>query len=283
MIRLGLPKGRMQSGVISLLEGAGIRLRHGAREYRPALNLDGFEVKILKPQNIIEMLHAGSRDVGFAGADWVAELDADLVEVFDTGLDAVNLVAAAPHSLLQDGILPRRALVVASEYERLTTRWMAQRGFGDTFVRSFGATEVFPPEDADLITDITATGATLTANGLEICDLLMASSTRLFASPRAMDDPAKRSEIESLGLLLKSVLDARGRVMLEMNVTADRLEALTGMLPSMREPTIAQLHHQAGYAVKVAVPRSDLPRLIPQIRAAGGSDIVVTEVAQIVP
>lgn len=273
----------MQQGVVGLLSGAGINLRHSSREYRPALNLDGFEVKILKPQNIIEMLHLGSRDLGFAGADWVAELGADVVEVLDTGFDAVSLVAAAPISLLTSGKLPTRSLIVASEYRRLTTKWIEVRGFGDTFVRSYGATEVFPPEDADCITDITATGATLTANGLAICDELMNSSTRLFASQAAMKDASKRAEIESFALLLRSVLDARGRVMLEMNVSRDRLESLVSMLPSMREPTVAALHHESGYAVKVAVPRTDLPRLIPYIRAAGGTDIVVTEVAQIVP
>ncbi|MFN8220533.1 MAG: ATP phosphoribosyltransferase [Fimbriimonadales bacterium] len=282
-VRIGLPKGRMQQNVIALLAGAGITLRHGAREYRPALSLDGFEVKILKPQNIIEMLAAGSRDIGFAGADWVAELQADLVELLDTGMDSVRLVAAAPDSLLEDGRLPRRPLVIASEYRRLTSEWIERRGCGDSFVRSYGATEVFPPEDADAITDITSTGSTLAANGLAIADELLTSSTRLFASPTAMDDPAKRDRIESLVLLLRSVLDARGRVMVEMNVAIEKMDALVGMLPCMREPTVAALHHNAGYAVKVAVPRRQLPTLIPAIKAVGGTDIVVTELAQIVP
>jgi ATP phosphoribosyltransferase len=282
-LRLALPKGRMQDGVFALLEGAGIRVRAGTRSYQPALSAPGFAAKILKPQNIVEMLHLGSRDAGFAGADWVAELGADVVEVLDTGLDPVRLVAAAPAALLEDGALPARRLTFASEYETLTTRWLAARSLDATCVRSYGATEVFPPEDADAIVDNTATGATLAAHGLVVVDELMTSSTRLYANPQALDDPRRREAIEELVLLLRSVLEARSRVMLEVNVSAERLEALVKVLPAMREPTVAPLHAGAGYAVKAAVQRDDLPRLIPAIRASGGTDIVVTAFSQIVP
>ncbi|MFQ5985157.1 MAG: ATP phosphoribosyltransferase [Alphaproteobacteria bacterium] len=283
VIRLALPKGRMQEGVFALLADAGITVRVGNREYRPTLSLPGFDAKLLKPQNIVEMLHLGSRDLGFVGADWVAELKAQVVELLDTGLDPVRVVAAAAADVLVDGRLPKRPLVVASEYERLTRRWLRKKRLEATFVRSFGATEVFPPEDADCIVDNTATGATLEQNGLEIVDELMASSTRLYVNPRVLDDPARRDAVERFVLLLKSVLEARKRVMVEVNVPAEHLESVIKVLPCMREPTIAPLHGEAGYAVKAAVPRDDLPRLIPEIKARGGTDVVVTALAQIVP
>jgi ATP phosphoribosyltransferase len=273
----------MQQGVFDLLKGAGLRLHVGAREYRPSMNLSGFEVKILKPQNIIEMLHAGKRDVGFAGADWVAELEADLVELLDTGLDPVRMVVAAPPACIERIRSREPGLLIASEYERLTTEWMAREGLGARVVRSYGATEVLPPEDADAIVDITQSGATLASNGLEIADELMRSSTRLYANPRSLDDPAKRVAIEDLAMLLRSVLDARSRVMLELNVTAEHLDGVLALLPCMREPTISPLAGKAGFALKAAVPRTDLPALIPKVKAAGGSDLVVTEPAQIVP
>jgi ATP phosphoribosyltransferase len=282
ILRLAVPKGRMHDNVVSLLADAGIGLRASTRSYRPETNLPGVEVKVLKPQNIVEMLHLGSRDIGFAGADWVAELGSELVELLDTGSDPVRVVAAAPVALLDDGRLPRRPLVVASEYERLTRGWIAARGLDATFVRSYGATEVFPPEDADCIVDNTATGSTLQANGLQIVDELMRSSTRLYANPRALADPAKREAVERFVLLVRSVLDARGRVMVEVNVTAECLERVIEALPSMREPTISTLHGGAGYAVKSAVPRAALARVIPEVKARGGTDIVVTRLAQIV-
>lgn len=282
LLELAIPKGRMYDGVVSLLADAGIKVSQTARSYRPVVNLEGCEIKVLKPQNIVEMLALGSRDLGFAGADWVAELDADLVELLDTGLDPVRVVAAAPPALTGSGDLRQRRLVVASEYERLTRRWIADEGLDATFVRSFGATEVFPPEDADLIVDNTATGATLEANDLEIVATLMTSSTRLYAHPAALEHPVKRTVIDRVVLLVGSVLEARRRVMLEVNVTEDRLEAIIAVLPCMRQPTVSTLAGDGGYAVKAAVPRSQLVEVIPRIKAAGGTDIVVTRLAQII-
>jgi len=286
-IRLGLPKGRMEQGVLSLLADAGIRVRPSARGYRPDVSLPGAEAKMLKPQNIVEMLALGSRDLGFAGADWVAELEegVDLVELLDTGLDPVQLVAAAPAALLEagGGHLPARRLVVASEYERLTRNWIGARSMCAEFVRSYGATEVFPPEDADVIVDNTATGATLEANGLAIVDVLMRSSTRLYAHRAALEDPARRRYIDDLVLLINSVLEARRRVMLEVNATAACLDAVVSVLPSMRQATVAPLFGNGGYAVKAAVPRELLPQIIPAVKAAGGTDVVVSTLSQIVP
>ncbi len=284
-IRLGLPKGRMEQGVLSLLADAGIRVRPSARGYRPDVSLPGAEAKMLKPQNIVEMLALGSRDIGFAGADWVAELEegADLVELLDTGLDPVQLVAAAPAALLERGRLPARRLVVASEYERLTRSWISGRSMCAEFVRSYGATEVFPPEDADVIVDNTATGATLEANGLVIVDVLMRSSTRLYAHRAALEDPARRRYVDDLVLLINSVLEARRRVMLEVNASAACLDAVVSVLPSMRQATVAPLFGNGGYAVKAAVPRELLPQIIPAVKAAGGTDVVVSTLSQIVP
>lgn len=282
-IHLALPKGRMESGVFKLLSDAGIEPRLGSRGYRPILSEPGFEVKLLKPQNIVEMLAAGSRDIGFTGADWVAEKRADLVELVDTGLDPVRIVAAAPESILDDGQLPARELVVASEYERLTQAWIKDHGLAARFVHSYGATEVFPPEDADVIVDNTATGDTLAANGLAVVDDLLTSSTRLYASREALADPEKKTAIDGFVLGIRSVLEARDRVMLELNVAFDDLDLVTDALPAMRQATVAALHGGTGMAVKAAVPRSELPRLIPRLKQLGATDIAVSRLEQIVP
>ncbi|MDA8425833.1 MAG: ATP phosphoribosyltransferase [Treponema sp.] len=295
IVKLGLPKGRMEEGVFRLLGDAGLAVRVAERGYRPAVGTRAgsgggfsFETKILKPQNIVEMLTVGSRDLGFAGADWARELDSDLVELLDTGLDPVRVVAAAPADLVRNGKLSGkgtggRRLVVASEYETIARAWMATRAPDALFVRSYGATEVFPPEDADVIVDNTATGSTLRANGLVIVDEIMSSSTRLYASREAAADPAKREAVDTMVLLLTAVLEARRRVMLEINVSADNLERLTAYLPCLRAPTVSTLQGGKAFAVKVAAPRADLPVLIPEIKRLGGEDIVVTALAQLVP
>ena len=283
IIRLAIPKGRMQEGIVTLLKDAGIKIRFGARNYKPAISLDGFSTKVLKPQNIVEMLHIGSRDFGFTGADWVAELECDAVEVLETGLDPVRIVAAAPEKLLSDGKLPDKKLIIASEYENLTRKWIKKRKLDADFVRSFGATEVFPPEDADCIVDNTATGSTLMANRLHIVEELMTSSTRMYASKKAWQNEEKRNAIERFALLIESVLEARKRVILEINVPEEYLEQVIAVLPSMRKPTVAHLYGEKSYAIKVAAPRDQLPVLIHEIKSRGGSDIVILGAQQIVP
>ena len=282
-IQIGLPKGRMCDGVQQLMADAGCPFQTTTRNYRASIDLEGFEAKILKPQGIVEMLHVGRRDIGFAGADWVAELDADLVELLDTNLDRVRIVSAAPESILEAGRLPNRPLVVASEYARLTQEWIKRTNLQATFLRSWGATEVLPPEDADCIVDNTATGSTLTANRLAIIDTLMTSSTRLYANPRALDDPERRSLIEDFVLLLTSVIEARNRAMLEFNVDGPALERVVQFVPCMREPTVAPLYSNNAFAVKVAVPRNALSDLIPELKRLGATDVAVSRVEQIVP
>lgn len=282
-IRFAIPKGRMYDGVAKLLDEAGIRIRTSSRDYRPSISLPGYDVKILKPRAIIEMLDLGARDLGFAGADWVAEDSADLVELLDTGLDRVRLVAAVPEQSNEDELLNRAGAIVASEYVNITKRWIDERGYSAKLIRSYGATEVLPPEDADCIIDNTATGSTLEANNLRIIDELMVSTTRVYASKAAMASPAKREQIERFVLLVRSVLEARKRVMLELNVSSENLESVIEVLPCMRQPTVAPMHNSDGFAVKVAVLRDQLTEVIPLIKARGGSDIIVTQPGQIVP
>jgi ATP phosphoribosyltransferase len=282
-LRLGLPKGRMSDGVNRLLADAGIRVQSAAREYRPELSLVGFESKLLKPQAIVKMLQLGSRDIGFAGADWVEEFGGGVIELLDTKLDPVRIVVAAPIGDEDDPQLPNRHLVIASEFERLTQRWIERQQLQATFLRSFGTSEVYPPEDADYIIDVVATGATLKANGLNVVDEIMTSSTRLYASPTVLENSAQRERIDELIMLLRSVLDARRRVMVEINVTREVLERVVQVLPCMREPTISPLHGDQGFAIKVAAPRDELPMLITRVKALGGTDIVVTQLSQIVP
>lgn len=278
-LRLALPKGRMADGVLALMADAGFKVQPHGRNYRPVCTDPRFELKLLKPQDIVRLVELGRHDLAFAGYDWVVELDAQVDELMDTGLDPVRLVAAVPEDRVED--LRGRRLVVASEYERITRTWLDREGYDYDYVRSHGATEVLPPEDADLIVDNTATGRTLRDNGLAEVATLMTSSTRLIATPGLRQGP--QGEVaEAFLLLLRSVLDARRRVMLEMNVAEGALEAVLQVLPSMRTPTVMPLWGGSGFAVKAAVPRPEVPRLIPRLRAAGATDLLETPFSKVV-
>ena len=282
-VKLALPTGRIQNNVLKLLDDAGIEVHGGPRSYRPKISLEGFDAKILKTQNIVEMLDLGRRDIGFAGADWVKELDADVVELLDTGMDGVRIVAAAPVGFPDADSYKGRKLIVATEYVKIAEEWVKSKGWDAKVIRSYGTTEAFPPEDADCIVDNTSSGATLEASKLQIIETLLRSSTRVFASRQAMDNPEIRARIEDIVLILKSVLNARTRVMVEVNVSKEALESVASALPCMRQPTIAALHGDAGYVVKAAVLKSELPTLIPIIKQKGGTDIVVSNLSNVIP
>ncbi len=282
-LSLALPKGRIQERTQALLADAGLRVLTDGRSYRPRVSDPSVEAKYLKPQNIPKLIELGAHDCGFTGYDWLVETGAEVVEMLDTGLDPVTLVAAAPEGLGSGLGSLGRPVVVASEFERLTRRFVEERGWPYVFIRTFGATEVFPPEDADLVLDLTATGATLRENRLEIVAEVLRSSTRFVASPRALEDQGKRGRIEALAMMLRAVLDARARVLVEVNVTAERLNAVVAVLPAMKSPTIQPLSGGQGYAVKAAVRRDDLPRVVVALRAAGATDLIAYALEQVIP
>jgi ATP phosphoribosyltransferase len=280
-LRILIPKGRIFDNVARLFSEAGLPISLSDRTYRPSIAVDWLDGKVMKPQNVGELLELGSHDAGFTGIDWIQETGAQVVEVMDLGFDRVRIVAAVP-TVMDEAALRRKKLVVATEYVNVAQRWLTEEGYDFRLVRTYGATEVFPPDDADMIVDNTSTGQTLKDNGLRIVATVLESSTRFVASRSAMEDPDKRGRIEELAMLFRSVLDGRDKVMLEMNVVKARFPDLVAGLPAMRSPTVAPLYGDDGYAVKIAVSRSEVPTLIPRLKKLGATDIVEYELRKVV-
>jgi ATP phosphoribosyltransferase len=239
-------------------------------------------MKIMKPQNVGELLEMGSHDAGFTGIDWIRESGACVEELLDLGFDKVRIVAAVPRDL-DEKALREKTLVTATEYMNLAENWLKAQGYRYRILRTYGATEVFPPDDADMIIDNTSSGQTLKDNGLRIVDTLLESSTRFVASKAAMADKVKRSRIEELVMLFTAVLDGRERVMLEMNFPNNSFEEIAATLPAMRSPTVSPLYGDSGYAVKIAVKRNEVPALIPRLKKLGAADIVEYDLRKVVP
>ena len=279
-LKILLPKGRIYDNVIALFSGAGISISLPERAYRPIVNQDDIEAKVMKPQNIGKLLELGAHDMGFTGRDWIKETNADVEEIMDTHFDQVRIVAAVPNAL-DDHTLAHKHVIVATEYEHIAKTWLESRKIDNEIIRTYGATEVFPPDDADMIVDNTATGRTLMENGLRIVDEIMTSSTCMFASKAAMKDPAKKQKILELKMLFEAVIDARDRVMLEMNVSKDHFDALVKGLPAMRSPTVSPLYGNDGYAIKIAVKKSNVPNLLPKLKSLGATDILEYELRKV--
>jgi len=215
-------------------------------------------------------------------------------------LDKIKLVAAAPEDLFQGDefiglekiVRGSRKLRVASEYTNLTKKWMDKKGYtqeNSLFVHSRGATEVFPPEDADIIVDNCQTGNTLKANRLRIIDDLLMSSTCLYAHKGILENShneEKKQAIEKFVLLLRSVLDAHQKVIVEFNVSGNKLTEIIKKVPAMRRPTVSPLHDdndgEKWFAVKSAIHKDVLFSLIPLIKENGGFDIIVYDLKHVV-
>ncbi|MCL2269956.1 MAG: ATP phosphoribosyltransferase [Treponema sp.] len=281
-LRLLIPKGRIFDSVALLLADAGFPVALADRTYRPAVGADWIDAKIMKPQNVGELLELGSHDAGFTGIDWIKESGADVEEVLDLGFDKVRIVAAVPQSL-SDEDLRSKKLVVATEYVNLAGNWLTDSGYRYRILRTYGATEVFPPDDADMIIDNTSSGQTLRDNGLKIIGTILESSTRFVASHAALGDAEKRNRIEELAMLFRAVLDGRDRVMLEMNIPKDSFDSVINNLPAMRSPTVASLFGDRGYAVKIAVKRNEVPTIVPRLKKLGALDIVEYDLRKVVP
>jgi len=280
-LRLLVPKGRIYDKVAGLLTEAGFPIALTERTYRPSLGADWIDAKIMKPQNVGELLELGSHDAGFTGIDWVSESGANVAEVMDLGFDKVKIVAAVPQEANENEFRAKK-LVVATEYVNLAKSWLGKFGYQYRILRTYGATEVFPPDDADMIIDNTSSGQTLKDNGLKIIGTLLESSTRFVASHAALADPEKRNRIEELAMLFHAVLHGRDRVMLEMNIPKDRFDDVVNGLPAMRSPTVAPLFGDSGYAVKIAVNKSEVPDIIPRLKKLGALDIVEYDLRKVV-
>jgi ATP phosphoribosyltransferase len=281
-LRVLIPKGRIFDNVFRLFADAGFPITMTDRTYRPRAAAEWLDMKIMKPQNVGELLELGSHDAGFTGIDWIKESGAEVEEVLDLGFDRVRIVAAVPQGL-DEAVMRQKRLVVATEYMNLAGNWLTGRGYNYRLLRTYGATEVFPPDDADMIIDNTSTGQTLKDNGLRIVDTLLESSTRFVASGAAMADNEKRGRIEELAMLFKAVLDGREQVMLEMNLPRQDYEKIAASLPAMCSPTVSPLYGDRGYAVKIAVKKSEIPDLIPRLKKLGAADIVEYDLRKVVP
>jgi ATP phosphoribosyltransferase len=278
-LKIIIPKGRLHGQVVDLLNDCGYGIETDERVYIPRVADNEIEAKLLKPQNMPRLIELGSHDAAFCGHDWIKETAADVVEILDLGFNPVKIVAAAPLAFKGK---KRGPIVAASEYEMIARRFLEKRYRKYIFIRTFGATEVFPPDDADIIIDNMASGRTLKEHGLKIIATLMLSSTRFIANRQALQDPCKREKIEQMKTLFKAVLDARERVMLEMNVAENRLAEVVKVLPCMRAPTVSPLFGGKGYAVKTAIKKHEAAGLITLLKKMGASDILESEFRKVV-
>ena len=290
MLRLVLPKGSLEAQTLELFNAADLQVkRSSAVDYRASIDDPRVaEVRILRPQEIPVYLAEGIFDLGITGRDWIEETGADVVSLGQLAYskqtaDPVRIVLAVDgdSKFERPEDLPEDARV-STEYPRLTARWLAQHGIKADVRLSYGATEAKVPEIAEAIVELTETGRAIRQAGLRIIETILESYTELVASPAAVADPAKAHAMEQIRTLLAGALDARGRVLVKLNVSDANLEQVIAVLPAMKSPTVAKLFGDGGYAVETVVLKSEINILIPELVDRGASDILEIPLAKIV-
>ncbi len=291
MLKLVIPKGSLEDQTLRLFEAADLAVRRSSgRDYHGSIDDERIErVSVLRPQEIPTYVAEGLFDLGITGQDWIAETGSD-VEVLaslsyaKTGTGhGTRIVLAVPgeHPANSAKDMPAGSRI-STEFVRITERFFAELGIEMRVAWSYGATEAKVPEIVDAIVDVTETGSTLRAHGMKIIETLLTSEPVLVANRDAAADPSKRAAMDDITTLLLGALAAKGRVLIKLNVSEVDRGTVLGVVPSMRAPTVSPLA-DGGYAIEAVVDKGDVNRLIPELKAAGATDILELPISKIVP
>ncbi len=313
LIKLALPKGSLEKATFAFFERAGYKIRGQDRTYRPLINDDQVEIKILRPQEIPLFVAEGDQDLGITGSDWIRETRVKISKVLDLEYGKVRLVIAVPKSnsnmpfaeLCRDYWKKGKKLRVSTEYlniasdylsslpfykdyfglkfpKQITPWWTKGENDHASIYLSFGATEAKPPEDADAIMDVVETGTTLEQNGLVPVETVMTSTAHLIANPKALKDAQKREKILDIMSMLKGVVEGSKKLHIFVNVKKENLEQLIATLPALKRPTISELSDKGWYSVNTVIDKDYLISTIPKLRKLS-QGLVVHEPRQILP
>jgi ATP phosphoribosyltransferase len=278
-LKLGLPKGSLQEASLQLFRRAGYDITVNPRSYFPHIDDGEIECMLIRAQEMARYVEDCVLDAGLTGRDWVLENGADVVEVADLiyakqTLGKVRWVLAAPENSSIRNVKDLEGKIVATELVQVTRQYLERHGVKAKVEFSWGATEVKPPVLADAIVEVTETGSSLRANGLRIVDTVLESNTKFIASHSAWEDRGKRAKMETLVMLLKSAIDAAGKVGLMMNVRRADLEIVLAVLPALKRPTISALSEPEWVAVNTIIEEKTVREIIPRLKAANAQGIV---------
>ncbi len=289
MLRIVIPKGSLEKATFELFEAADLQIRRSSSvDYKATIDDPRVaDVRILRPQEIPVYVAEGLFDIGITGRDWIEETSSNVVSLGELKYSKVTdnpvriVVAVAQDSPAQSVADLGAGVRVSTEYPELTKRFFAARGVQADIRLSYGASEAKIPDIADCVVDITETGRALRAAGLRVIDTILTSYTELIAHPEAAENPQKRHAMSQLLTLLNGTLEARGRVLVKLNVSEAQLEAVLKVLPSAKSPTVSRLA-SGDYAVESVVPKQTINVLIPDLKDAGATDLLEIPISKIV-
>ncbi len=278
-LKLGLPKGSLQEATFSLFAKAGYSFKVSSRSYQPVVDDDTIEPILLRPQEIPMYIEQGVIDAGLTGKDWIADSGAKVHEICELRYskltsNPIRVVLAVHNDSPVQKVEDLEGQRIATEYVRLTQRFLDEHGVKALVEFSWGADEVKVPTLVEAIVVNTETGNSLRAHNLRIVDTLLTSTTRFVASDAAMNCDWKRTKIESLQILLTGAMNATKLVGLKMNMPRDKQDEILALLPSLKNPTLSTLTDPNWLAAEVILSEMEVRELIPALKRAGATGLV---------
>ena len=279
ILKLGIPKGSLETATIDLFRRAGFNITTSSRSYFPMVDDPEIECVLIRAQEMARYVENGLLDAGITGLDWVRENGAKVRPVADLvyakqSFGKVRWVLAVPEASVFRSVQDLQGKIIATELVATTKRYLASHGVSAKVEFSWGATEVKPPELADAIVEVTETGSSLRANKLRIIDTVLESNTQFIVNDDSWEDDAKRRKIEDIAMLLEGAMAALGKVGLMLNVRREDLAAVLDVLPALRNPTISTLSDEAWLAVNTILDESTVRSIFPRLKEAGAQGIV---------
>lgn len=278
-LKLGIPKGSLQDATIDLFSRAGWRIATGTRSYVPSIDDPEIECLLVRAQEMARYVETGALDAGITGHDWVVETGAAVDELAELiyakqRLSRVRWVLAVPENSPIQQPRDLAGKTIATEVVRITEAYLARHGVTSRVEFSWGATEVKVPQLADAIVEVTETGSSLRANRLRIVDTVLESATVFIMNRAASANPWKQEKAQNLILMLQGAIAAANKVGLMLNVRRDDLQAVLGVLPALKNPTISTLSDPDWVAVNTIIEEAVVRQILPKLKAAKAQGIV---------
>lgn len=279
-LKLGIPKGSLETATIELFKNAGWEIAISSRNYFPSIDDAEISCALIRAQEMARYLETGVLDLGLTGYDWILENNSRVEIISDLVYSKVSTqkakwVLAVPANsgikTLEDCAGKR----ISTELVNFTKRYFAERNIPVEVEFSWGATEAKVVEGlVDAIVEVTETGSTIRAHGLQIIHTLLETNTKLAANPESLKDPWKKQKIDQIALLLKGALNAEKMVGLKMNVPENCMDAVVAVLPSLTSPTVSPLYNSDWLSVESVVNEQIVREIIPKLIEAGADGII---------
>lgn len=278
-LKLGLPKGSLQDATFALFAKAGFDIRVSSRSYQPVIDDDEIEPILLRPQEIPAYVAQGVIDAGLTGADWIADCGVEVHEICELRYsklttNPIRVVLAVHNDSPIQCAEDLQGKRIATEYVRLTERYLKAKQVDAHVEFSWGACEVKVPTLVEAIVVNTETGNSLRAHNLRIVETLMTSTTRFVCNETAWTDAWKHEKLESLQILLTGAMNAAKLVGLKMNLPRAQRAEILGLLPSLKNPTLSPLADEGWLAAEVILSEREVRDLIPALKRAGATGLV---------